>query len=366
MPEKIIGSYPVKWLQVLDENGSCDEALFPELSEGQIKKMYSFMVLSRAFDEKCLLLQRQGRIGTYASIKGQEASQVGSAFALSQDDFVFPSFREAAVYIARNMPMHLILLNWGGSEWGEHIPDDVNCFTVSIPVSSHIPHAAGYAFALKLKKKKGAAVAYFGDGATSRGDFHESLNIAGVFRLPVVFLCQNNQWAISMPVAKQTTAQTLAQKAIAYGIESVRVDGNDVFAVYRAMHDALNRAYIGKGPTLIECLTYRIENHTTSDDSLRYRSKEEVAEWAKKDPIERVKKYMIKKGFWNDADEQQLIEESKTSVEQAVAKYEAFVTHNIEDIFNFTYEKKTKQLEEQLHDLSEVLESDDFHVKKKE
>ena len=365
MPEKITASYPVKWLQILDERGQCDESLARSLDDRDLVSMYKLMVLSRAFDEKALLLQRQGRIGTYASLRGQEASQVGSAFALSKDDLAFPSFREAGVYITRGMPLHLLLLNWGGSEWGDHIPENVNCFTVSIPVCTHLPHAAGAAWAYKLQKKRAAAVAYFGDGATSKGDFHESLNIAGVFKLPVVFVCQNNQWAISQPFAKQTAAETVAQKAIAYGIDGVRVDGNDLFAVYVAMADALQRAYLGKGPTLIECLTYRVEHHTTSDDSTRYRTKEEVDTWRAKDPLDRVRKYLVKKGVWADEDEKRCWDETRASVEEAVTKYESSVTSNIEDIFSFTYEKKTKQLEEQLQELREAMAAGDTQVEKK-
>src|SRR5204863_369792 len=283
MPKKTVQSFSVEWLQILDENGNCDEALRPSLSNDEIKKLYEWMLLARIFDEKAFKLQREGRLGTYASILGQEAAQVGSALALRPDDWMFPAFREPGASIVRGLPMRMVLQYWAGDERGSLIPEELNDFPITIPVGTQIPIAVGAAWAAKLKGDKIAVMAYMGDGATSKGDFHEGLNFAGVFAVPVVFVCQNNQWAISVPLKRQTAAKTLAQKAIAYGFSGIQVDGNDPFAVYKATHEALDQARDGQGPTLIECVTYRLGDHTTADDASRYRSRDEVEQWRKKD-----------------------------------------------------------------------------------
>ncbi|HXX53362.1 MAG TPA: thiamine pyrophosphate-dependent enzyme, partial [Thermodesulfovibrionales bacterium] len=212
MPERVITGFEVKRLDVLDEQGTADDSVMPVLSDDDIRKIYELLVLSRTFDQRALNLQREGRIGTYASIFGQEASQIGSAFALEKADWVFPSFRENGVYIAVGQPPYKILQYWSGDERGLRTSPDLNIFPVCIPVASHIPHAVGAAMAAKYRGDKIGVLAYFGDGGTSEGDFHEGLNFAGVFRLPAVFICQNNQWAISVPREKQTAAITLAQK----------------------------------------------------------------------------------------------------------------------------------------------------------
>src|SRR5918996_5952909 len=267
MPKKTVQSFSVEWLQILDENGNCDEELRPPLAREDIKKLYEWMVLARVFDEKAFKLQREGRLGTYASILGQEAAQVGSAFALRAGDWMFPSFREPGASLVRGLPMRMILQYWAGDERGSIIPQGQNDFPISIPVATQIPIGAGVAWGAKYKGDNIAVLVFLGDGATSKGDFHEGLNAAGVFSLPVVFFCQNNQWAISVPLKRQTAAETLAQKAIAYGFPGIQVDGNDVFAVYSATDQALKRARAGQGPTFIEAVTYRIGDHTTADDA---------------------------------------------------------------------------------------------------
>ncbi len=297
MPEDVVGTYEVKRLRILDESGVADEALMPPLAESDIRRMYELMVLARTFDERALTLQREGRLGTYPPITGQEAAQVGSALALNPTDWVVPSFREMGVHFTLGYPIHLMFQYWGGDERGQLTPDNLNILPICVSVGTHIPHAVGVAMAARYRRDPVAVAAYFGDGATSKGEFHEGLNMAGLFRLPVVFFCQNNQWAISIPVQEQTASATLAQKAIAYGFEGVQVDGNDVFAVYRAAREALDKARSGNGPTFIECLTYRIGNHTTSDDASRYRSAEEVESWRGRDPILRLERYMANRGL---------------------------------------------------------------------
>ena len=347
MPKKTVQSFSVEWLQILDENGNCDEALRPPLSNDEIKKLYEWMLLARIFDEKAFKLQREGRLGTYASILGQEAAQVGSALALRPDDWMFPAFREPGASIVRGLPMRMVLQYWAGDERGSLIPEELNDFPITIPVGTQIPIAVGAAWAAKLKGDKIAVMAYMGDGATSKGDFHEGLNFAGVFAVPVVFICQNNQWAISVPLKRQTAAKTLAQKAIAYGFSGIQVDGNDPFAVYKATHEALDQARDGQGPTLIECVTYRLGDHTTADDASRYRNRDEVEQWRKKDPIERLKKYMEKEGLWNKSYDQGVCSEAKEKVEQAVHEQENFPPPDPRDIFRFTFHELTAELKEQ-------------------
>lgn len=350
MPKNVIESFNVIRLDVLDEKGNVDESLMPPLSDAQIREIYELLVLSRTFDQRALNLQREGRIGTYASILGQEASQIGTVYALEKADWVFPSFRENGVLLARGYEMSMILQYWGGDERGLRVPDDLNIFTVSIPVGTHVLHAVGAAMAAKYKGDKAVTLAYFGDGGTSEGDFHEGMNFAGVFKLPVVFICQNNQWAISVPRSKQTAAKTLAQKAIAYGFEGIQVDGNDVFSVYKATKEALDKARNGCGPTLIECFTYRMSDHTTADDASRYRTKEEIEGWKLKDPILRLKIFMEKKGVWTEEYGSRVEAEAVRRVDEAVKKAESTEHPNPADMLAYTYKTLTPRQMKQMRD----------------
>ncbi len=341
-----------KMLQILDIEGNIvDESLMPKLTDDDIKKMYEYMVLARKWDEIAWKLQREGRLLTFAPLIGQEASQVGSAYAMEKDDWLFPMYRDNAAMILRGMPMELLFQYWAGDERGLRIPDDVNMFTLAIPVGTQIPHAVGFAWGMKMRKKKVATVVYFGDAATSKGDFHEGLNFAGVFKVPLVAICENNQYAISVPRSRQTASETIAQKAMAYGFEGIQVDGNDVFAVYKVTKEALEKARKGQGPTLIECFTYRIGAHTTADDPTKYRSNEEVELWKKKDPIDRLKKFMMKKGIWKDSDEKKLLSDAEQRVNDAVKKAESFGEPKPEDMFNYVYDKMPEQLRQQMMEL---------------
>jgi pyruvate dehydrogenase E1 component alpha subunit len=314
----------VNYLQILDENGKVDGALFPkDLDDVKIVGMYKFMCFARALDAKALSLQRQGRALTYAPLVGQEAEQVGSATAMRKDDLFVPNFRQHGVYLTRGMPLETMLLGWKGFEEGNIIPKEVGGFPVIIPVSTQVPHAAGIAFAQKYLKKDVAVIGYVGDGGTSEGDFYEALNFAGVFKLPLVVIIENNQWAISVPRRKQSAAETLAQKGIAAGINVIQVDGNDVIAVYKATKDAI--ANSKNGTTLIECVTYRMSMHTTADDPTRYRSDEEVEVWRKRDPISRVRAYLNDKKLWSDSMESQMQQEQAKAIDAAVEKAEKFV-----------------------------------------
>lgn len=356
MPSKKVGTFSVSHLQILNERGIAATGF--SLPPAEVKELYEHMIFSRTFDEKCLALQRQGRMGTFASGRGQEAAHVGSATALHPDDWMFPAFRENAANLVRGIPPENVMAYWAGDERGDVPPKGVNNFTVSIPVATQIPHAVGVAWGMKLRKERSAALVYFGDGATSKGDFHESMNFAGVFSLPIVFLCMNNQFAISLPVSKQTASKTLAQKAIAYGFEGIRVDGNDVFAMHQATTDALKKARSGRGPTLIEALTYRIEHHTTADDSWRYRTKKEVAEWQKKDPIDRLEKYMRKKKLLTDQYAQKVKEEVKRRVEAAVSTFEHSPKPKPEAMFDHVFKELPQHLEDQKKEVLDEIHGD--------
>ena len=352
MTLKTLAKFEVKKLEILDASGKVDEKLLPKFSPQQIKQMYEWMFLTRAFDEKAVNLQRQGRLLTYAPMLGQEATIIGSALAYQQQDWAVPCFRESGVFLVRGYPMEMLFQYWGGDERGMKIPDNINMLPVAIPVGTQTVHAVGIAYALQYQKKKAAVGVYFGDGATSEGDFHEAMNFAGALHLPIVFICQNNQWAISVPLKQQTAAQTLAQKAIAYGFtQYVQVDGNDIFAVYKAVAEALSTARKGKGPSFIECLTYRMSNHTTADDYNKYRSESDVETWRKKDPLARLKKYMQSKKIWTDPYEKEITAKIITQVEEAVKKYESIPPANPEDIFKYMYQDVPAELREQMKEL---------------
>ncbi len=351
MPKKILKDFKVEYLQILDENGNCDEALMPKISNEQIKKMYEMLILIRVFDQKAFNMQRQGRLGTYIQFKGQEACQVGSAMALEDNDWIFPMYRNSGLLIARKHPIVQVLQYWNGDERGLKSPQNVNNFPIAIPVGTHLIHAVGAAWAAKLQGRKQVAVTYFGDGATSKGDFHEAMNFSGVFSTPTVFICENNQYAISVPRPKQTHSETIAQKAIAYGIEGIQVDGMDIFAVYKATKEAIEKARAGKGPTLIEAYTYRLCDHSTSDDASRYRTKEEFESWLKKDSIERLEKYMHKKGLLDNAYKEKVLNQSKDIVEKAVAEFEKIQPPDPKDMFKYVYANLTPQQKEEMDEL---------------
>ena len=347
MAVKILEKFEVPYLQILDEFGKYDSKGAPDISKNVLLEMYKAMVLTRAFDDKALKLQRQGRLGTYAPMRGQEACQIGSAFALSKEDWVFPAFRENGIFMIRGVPAHMLYQYWAGDERGMQIPKGINILPVSITVGAHLPHAAGAAMAFKHQGLKSAAVVYFGDGATSEGDFHEAMNFAGVFKAPCIFICENNQWAISVPVKEQTASSTIAQKAIAYGFPGVQVDGNDVFAVYKATAEALVRARRGDGPTLIECFTYRLTDHTTSDDAKKYRSEEEVRAWEEKDPLPRFENYLLKEKILNPVTIQKIKVDAEQIIEREVRVSESMTPQPPTDMFDYLYAVRTPEMDEQ-------------------
>jgi len=338
-------------LEILDASGRVRKDLEPRLAPDDLRRMYELMVLTRAADLKALKLQRQGRMGTFASSQGHEACQIGAAFPLRETDWFFPYFRDLGIYLARGYPLALYYHSWMGNEAGLKPPEGVNVFPYAIPVASQIIHATGAGLAARILKKDIVAVSTFGDGATSEGDFHEGLNFAGVFSTPTVFVCYNNQWAISTPRSRQTAAPTLAQKAVAYGFPGIAVDGNDVLAVHAAVSEALDRARSGKGPTLIEAQTYRMGHHTTSDDATKYRDSSELAEWEKRDPIKRFQAYLGSKGLWDLEFERAVAAQAEAEIERAVAEAESRPPASPEDIFSYTFKDLPPALAEQLAEL---------------
>jgi pyruvate dehydrogenase E1 component alpha subunit len=293
-------------------------------------------------------LQRQGRIGTFAPIKGQEAAQIGSAFTLEPRDWMVPSFRETAAMIQRGWPIEKILSFFAGYLEGGQPGPDQRDLPVTIPVATQIPHAVGLAYAAQYRGDDAMVMVYFGDGATSEGDFHEAANFAGVWDVPVVFVCQNNQWAISVPLKKQTHSRTIAQKALAYGFPGVQVDGNDILAVYEASRAAVKRARAGEGPTLIECVTYRLAMHTTADDPTKYRAEAEVKEWERKDPLTRFAAYLEKRNLL----EKGLEEAIDAEIAGAVQRFEAMPPPDPLVMFDHAYAEPPRHLVEQRREVA--------------
>src|SRR5690348_3769217 len=345
--------FQVEHLSILDSEGNLDTALEPKLADTDLRSLYRAMLLARRLDERMVRLQRQGRIGTFAPTKGQEAAQIGSIFSLRPTDWMVPSFRETASMIWRGWPIEKLLLFFAGYlEGGQPAPDQHD-LPITIPVSTQLPHAVGLAYAAQYRQDDVVVMAYFGDGATSEGDFHEALNFAGVWHVPVVFVCQNNQWAISVPLKKQTNSKTIAQKALAYGLPGIQVDGNDVLAVYAAAREAVDRARAGQGPTLIECVTYRLGVHTTADDPTKYRTDEEVKFWEQKDPLTRFRAYLEKKKLLEASVEDQVDEE----IARAVARFEATAPADPLVMFDHVYAELPPELKAQRETLAETLRS---------
>ena len=353
MPRRRVYEAVTERLEILELDGTVDQSLMPELADEHVVGMYRDMVQMRAFDDKALKLQRQGRMGTWPPIRGQEAVQVGVGRAMAESDWLIPAFREHGVMLLKGIPGHLIYAYWAGDERGSCFPEGVRCYPVAVPVGSQWQHGTGVGLSQKLRGEAAATVVFGGDGSTSEGDFHEALNCAGVFRVPTVFVIQNNQWAISVPLHQQTASETLAQKAHAYGIPGLQVDGNDVFAVYAAATEALDRARRGGGPTLIEAVTYRLGDHTTADDASRYRSDDEVAAWERRDPILRLRRHLELRGLWDDARQAELDEQSRAWVDEQVQALEGMPPQSHEDLFTHMYGDMPPHLREQMASLAE-------------
>jgi len=350
------GNQEIKMLRILDKDGRCDKALMPELTDSQIREIYRWMLLARIADHRAIVLNRQGRLGTYAPLFGQEASQIGSAYALKPKDWAVPSYRETGVFLVKNLPLKNIYLYWMGNEMGMQIPEGIRVLPVSIPVGTQPLHAVGVAWAARLRGERIVSAVYFGDGATSKGDFHEAMNFAGVLQTPTLFFCQNNQFAISTTRKRQSASATLAQKALAYGFQGIQVDGNDVFAVYSATREAREKVASGGGPVMIEAVTFRMGPHTTVDDPGKYRDEQELEKWRPLDPILRLRRYMENNDLWNQQLEERLTRELEEEVDKAVMDAEAVPDPQPEEMFRFTYHQMPPALSEQSNELKRFLE----------
>ena len=313
----------------------------------ELLRLYRVLVLTRTFDTKAIALQRTGRLGTYASSLGQEAVSVGAASAMRASDVLLPSFREHGAQLWRGVTLKELFLYWGGDERGNDFGGPREDFPNCVPVGSHAPHAVGVALAFRLRGEKRAAVCVFGDGATSKGDVAEALNMAGVWKVPAVFVINNNAWAISVPREKQSAAATLAQKAAAAGIPGEQVDGNDLIAVRAVIEQALARARQGLGPTLVEAVTYRLCDHTTSDDASRYRDDAEVSRHWPAEPIARLRNFLTSSGRWDKAKEDALLHECNSAVERAAEEYLAMPTQPLSSNFDYAYAAAPAELIEQ-------------------
>jgi len=343
-----VSSEDISPLSVLALDGSIEhEEKMPNLSDDQLRELMRRMVFTRTWDERAINLGRQGRLGFYAPVSGQEASMVGSEFALNKDDFICPGYRDIPQLVWHGLPMYQGFLYSRGHQHGGQIPEDVHVLMPQIIIGAQVLHAMGVAMAFKLKGEKRVAITYTGDGGTSEGDFYESLNYAGAFKLPVIYFVQNNGYAITTPYAKQTGAQSIAHKALAAGIKGIQVDGNDVLAVIQAVTEAAERARNGEGATLIEAITYRFKPHSLADDTTKYRTKEEEAEWSEKDPLVRFRNFLTKKGLWTEEDEARVKEEAKATVAEQIKKAEATEAMTVNGLIDSMFEQTPKHLEEQ-------------------
>lgn len=336
-------------LQILNEEGEVvNEAAMPELSDEQLQELMKRMVYTRILDQRSISLNRQGRLGFYAPTAGQEASQLASQFALEKEDFILPGYRDVPQIIWHGLPLYQAFLFSRGHFHGNQIPEGVNVISPQIIIGAQYIQAAGVALGMKKRGAKSVAITYTGDGGSSQGDFYEGINFAGAYKAPAIFIVQNNRFAISTPVEKQTSAKTIAQKAVAAGIPGIQVDGMDPLAVYAAVREARERAVNGEGPTLIETLTYRYGPHTMAgDDPTRYRTADLDNEWEKKDPLVRFRKFLETKGLWNEDMENEVIERAKEEIKDAIKKADEQPKQKVTDLISFMYEEMPNHLEEQ-------------------
>ncbi|HSE94592.1 MAG TPA: pyruvate dehydrogenase (acetyl-transferring) E1 component subunit alpha, partial [Methylomirabilota bacterium] len=347
-PRRKVDLDAIEHLSILDADGTLDRALEPAIPTGDLLRLYRTFLLARRFDERMLRLQRQGRIGTYLPAWGHEAAVLGSVYAIRATDWLVPVWREWPAYVWRGWPLENLILLYAGHLEGMRVPDGVRDLPVCVPMGSHIPHAVGVAYASRYKGEGSVTLCYFGDGASSHADTQEALNFAGVLQVPLVFVCVNNQWAISMARARQTRAATLAHKALAYGFTGIQVDGNDLLAMYVATREAVDRARAGGGPSLIEAVTYRLGPHSTADDPSRYRQDAEVKAWEAREPLPRFRRYLESRGLLDAGRDAGLEAEVEAAIRDAVERAEARMqVANPLDMFEHVYGERPAGVEAQ-------------------
>ena len=338
MPRRALPLDPIEFLSVLDAEGRLDAALDPRIAADDLRRLYRVFLLSRRFDERMLRLQRQGRIGTYLPARGHEAAVLGSVYPLRATDWLVPVWREWPAYVWRGWPLEKLILLYAGYREGTEVPAGLRDLPVCVPMGSQVPHAVGVAYASRLKGEDSVTLCYFGDGASSHADCLEALNFAGVFQVPLVFVCINNHWAISMSRARQTRAASLAQRALAYGFTGVQVDGNDLLATCVATREAVARARAGGGPTLIEAVTYRIAPHSTADDPGKYQDPAEARAWEAREPLPRFQGYLRERGLLDAAGGAALEAEIDAEIRAAIERAEAVMAAAPPlDTFDHTY-----------------------------
>jgi pyruvate dehydrogenase E1 component alpha subunit len=345
MPITSVFDTHIEYVSILNEHGEFDATLAKDLiPDDDVVKLYEHMLICREYDEIAFKLQRSGRMGTYPQNKGQEAVSLGAAYAINRDDWMVTCYRENAGLFWHGLPMEHVLLHWMGDERGNQIPEGVCCTPIAIPIGTQMLHAAGLSWASKYRGEKRIAVTMFGDGATSEGDFHEAANFAANLDLPTVFICQNNCWAISVPTKIQCSAPTIAQRGLAYGMDCVQVDGNDLFAMVYVMKQAARRAREHNRPTFIEAVTYRLGDHTTADDARRYRDPEEVELWKQRDPLIRLRAWLESKKRWDSGKEEALLAKAKAQVSAVVKNAEEIAAPTTDDMFNYTFAELPEEM----------------------
>ena len=350
MPIKTIYQASIDYVQILDEHGHLDPELAANtLTDDDVLGIYELMVISREFDETAFKLQRSGRMGTFPQNKGQEAVALGAAKALRRGvDYIVGYYRENPALFLHGLPMHQVLLHWMGDERGNAIPKKLAMSPICVAIGAQTLHAVGMAWAFKLRKENRAVLCFFGDGATSTGDFHEAMNFASIFKVPAVFCCVNNGWAISTSCTKQTGAQTFAQKSLAYGMPTTQVDGNDVFATYKVTRDAVACALAGDGPSFIEAITYRLGDHTTADDARRYRDPVELEAAVDRDPLHRTRKYLESVGRWDQSRQETLDQRARVIAHEVAEAAMSIEKPEPDDLFRYTFESLPDELVRQM------------------
>jgi len=348
-----VAGFSIQYLQFLNHQGELTQALPSTMENATLIKLYQAMVLTRLFDTKAINLQRTGQLGTYPSCHGQEAIGAAIGYTMQASDVFYPYYRDHATFLLRGTPMSDILSYWGGDERGSANVENPASedFPVCVPIADQCLHATGGAFAFQYRNEPRAAVTTIGEGGTSQGDFYEAINLAGAWKLPVVFVVNNNQWAISTPISEQTACKTIAQKAIAAGFEGIQVDGNDVIAVHHAMQFALEKARKGNGPTLIEALTYRICDHTTADDARRYIPQDEYQAAFEYEPIRRLRKYLEKNAEWSEVKEKEMLAQHAITLDGIVTRFLQRPKAEITDMFDYLYADLPKQFQFQRDEL---------------
>ncbi|HST26003.1 MAG TPA: thiamine pyrophosphate-dependent enzyme [Gaiellaceae bacterium] len=341
--------------RVIGDGGSTPDGKVEGLDDADLVALYRQLILLRTYDERSVVYHRQGRIGTYAIFWNHEAMQAGAVFALEDDDWIFPSYRESAIGLLRGLPAHRILSWWRGHPAGWWNPADYNVASICVPIGTHVPHAAGLAWGKKLRGEKACAIAFFGDGATSEGSFHEGANFAGVLKAPLVLFCNNNQWAISTPLEAQTAAETLADKAVGYGMPAVRVDGADVLAVYEATRAAVARARAGDGPTFIEAVTYRAAPHATADDPSVYVDQDRVEEQRRAECVGRFEGYLQRRGVLTDELRGEIRDEAAQLMREAIVRAEEEPDPDPELLFSHAFAAPPRSFDSDLAELRRIL-----------